>query len=189
MKKQLNKQIVEIPSHLKRVNYFNGQLLTQADLEIEQTYFIERQRLHNRYIHGCGVVSGLAVSVSKDSPCSLKISPGVALDAWGHEIILTADVRISCPEKGDVAHLFLFWAERETDFVPAPTSNGEGDEKVASRVEEYAILKYEIEDSSAKRKTEEKGEESHNGIVLARLKKVRGIWKVDKKFHVHRANT
>jgi hypothetical protein len=181
MKKQQNKQYVEIPSHLKRLNYFSGQLLTQADLQTEQSYFIERNRLHNIYLLGYGVVSGLDVSVSKDSPDSVMVSPGFAIDSRGNEIILPAAVQAPLPEKVCGAYLILYWAERETDFVPMPKG------KVASRVEEYAILKIKIEDPATKLKPRKKIE-SHDGIVLARLKKTRDVWKLDKRFRVRRVN-
>ena len=185
MKKQHNKQQVEIPSGLKRVNYFLGQLLTQADFQAEQSYFRKKLRLHNLYQVGYGVVSGLEVSVSKGSSGTIMVSPGVAVDPFGNEIILTADVEVPFPAKGDVAQLVLYWAERETDFIPSLNDNREGDVTKASRVEEVAILKYEIEKPSAKLKTQRK-RKSHEGITLARLTKRRGAWKVDKKFHVRR---
>jgi hypothetical protein len=71
----------------------------------------------------------------------------------------------------------LYWAERETDFVPV----SEGD--MPSRVEEYAFLKFKIEYSATKPKPR-KIFESHDGVILARLKKIRNAWKVDKKFRV-----
>ena len=179
MKKQPNKQYIEISSRLKRLNYFSGQLLTQVDLQTEQSYFIERNRLHNIHLFGYGVVSGLAVSVSKNSPNSVIVSPGFAIDARGNEINLPAAVQILVPEKGREAYLILSWAERETDFVPTPEGN------VASRVEEYAILKFTVEDPSTKPKTR-KIIESQDGIILARLKKIRNLWKVDKKCRVRR---
>lgn len=48
---------------LVRTNYFHGQLLTHGDLTNDQTYFRERLRLHNRCLHGWGVVCGLEVRV------------------------------------------------------------------------------------------------------------------------------
>lgn len=174
MKKQLNKQHVEIPSHLKRVNYFNGQFLSQTDLTTEQTYIIDRGRLHNLHIHGYGIVSGLAVSVPKNLTDVLIVSPGVAIDPQGNEIFLPAVVAVPVPKKGDFARLMLYWSERETDFVPVPSSTGEGGGMAASRIEEYAILNVEAEEATLK----------PNGIMLARLKKFRGVWRVDKKFRV-----
>jgi hypothetical protein len=46
-------------NQLKRVKYHHGMLLSAKDLTAEQEYFLERQRRHNRYLHGWGVVSGL----------------------------------------------------------------------------------------------------------------------------------
>ena len=55
---------LECNSELKafeRNRYFYGKLLTVRDFEVEQRYFIEKQRLINRLIHGVGVVCGLKV--------------------------------------------------------------------------------------------------------------------------------
>lgn len=177
MKKQLDNQIVELPSQLRRIDFFDGRLLDAADLAVEQNYFDTRMRDHNRYLHGYGTVSGLGVSLaSTNTPIAITVSPGVAIDPRGHLIRVTAEVQISFPKKGDVAHLVLYWAERETDFIPAPKDKSDGAEMLAAYVTEYAILKYEIDYSSTK----------PSGIALARLKKVWGAWKVDKHFHVRR---
>jgi hypothetical protein len=45
----------------ERVKYFYGQLLGVREFQSEQRYFLEKHRLHNRYLHGYGVVCGLAV--------------------------------------------------------------------------------------------------------------------------------
>src|SRR5688500_18801799 len=44
---------------LNRLNYFYGQMLGVADFQTEQHYFREKLKLHNRYLHGYGVVCGL----------------------------------------------------------------------------------------------------------------------------------
>lgn len=46
---------------LKRLNYFYGQMLGVADFQTEQHYFREKLKLHNRCLHGYGVVCGLGV--------------------------------------------------------------------------------------------------------------------------------
>ncbi|HWO25309.1 MAG TPA: hypothetical protein VNO30_41500 [Kofleriaceae bacterium] len=46
-----------------RVNYFYGQLLGVRELQAEQRYFLDKHRLHNRYLHGYGVVCGLEVKL------------------------------------------------------------------------------------------------------------------------------
>ena len=55
----------------ERVKYFYGQLLGVREFQSEQSYFYEKHRLHNRYLHGYGTVCGLAVEhcrVDRD-PC------------------------------------------------------------------------------------------------------------------------
>ena len=50
----------------RRLNYTYGQLLGVADFRTEQGYFREKQRLHNRCLHGYGVVCGLLVHPADD---------------------------------------------------------------------------------------------------------------------------
>src|ERR1700681_3205846 len=46
---------------LQRLNYFYGQLLGVQDFQAEQDYFRDKLKLHNRCLHGYGVVCGLRV--------------------------------------------------------------------------------------------------------------------------------
>jgi hypothetical protein len=100
------------------------------------------------------------------------VSAGVAIDAQGNEIILPSEMDCALPGKGETAYLILSWAERGIDSVPVA-----GGQSIPSRLEEYAILKCEPDSDDRQR----------SGIVLARLKKSRGKWQVDKKFRVRRA--
>jgi hypothetical protein len=50
----------------RRLNYVYGQLLGVADFRTEQSYFRDKQRLHNRCFHGYGVVCGLLVHPADD---------------------------------------------------------------------------------------------------------------------------
>jgi hypothetical protein len=45
----------------KRLNYFYGQMLGAQDFQAEQHFFREKMKLHNRCLHGYGVVCGLRV--------------------------------------------------------------------------------------------------------------------------------
>ena len=69
---------------MKRPRFFDGELLTAKDLQVEQDYQIEKRRLHNRMLHGLGVVSELAVSVDDGPSVAVCVSPGFALDASGN---------------------------------------------------------------------------------------------------------
>ena len=76
----------------RRNNYFYGKLLTVNDFRMEQQYFINKQRLANRLIHGVGVVCGLQVGPDPIPPATsiITISPGLALDHCGREIIVAS---------------------------------------------------------------------------------------------------
>lgn len=69
-----------------RPNYFDARLLTAADYQAEQDYHRRKSLLQNRILFGIGVVTGLRVSISKDQ---LTVSPGLAYDCQGNELLLT----------------------------------------------------------------------------------------------------
>jgi hypothetical protein len=71
----------------ERVRYFPRQLLTADDMRLEQEYFRDKQRRHNRFLHGWGVVWGLEVRLDPDrGPLAVQICPGYALGPCGDEI-------------------------------------------------------------------------------------------------------
>jgi hypothetical protein len=72
----------------KRNNYFQGKLLSVADFQAEQDYFINKMRLRNRLLFGKGVVCGLEVAKGKGAGV-IEVSEGFALDGYGREIILS----------------------------------------------------------------------------------------------------
>lgn len=51
-----------------RLSYFYGQMLHARDLQREQAYFREKLKLHNRCLHGWGVVCGLRVTLPPPDP-------------------------------------------------------------------------------------------------------------------------
>jgi hypothetical protein len=72
---------------LERVRYFPRQMLTADDMRLEQEYFREKLRRHNRYLHGWGVVCGLAVEWTDDlKNWSVRVCPGYAVAPQGDEI-------------------------------------------------------------------------------------------------------
>ena len=86
---------------LERPRYFCGQLLTEEDLMAEQRYQMEKDRLHNQYLHGWGVVCGLKVTCHPK--CSSKgnvlIEKGYAIDCCGRDIIVCKDDELNIIEK------------------------------------------------------------------------------------------
>ncbi|HTS30415.1 MAG TPA: hypothetical protein VMH81_31300 [Bryobacteraceae bacterium] len=75
---------------LDRTRFFAGQLLTEADLNNEQSYWLAKSRLHNRFLHGWGVVCGLQVACSE---CDgwVTIKAGYAIDPCGNDIIVCTE--------------------------------------------------------------------------------------------------
>lgn len=70
----------------KRPNYFRGQLLLETDLLAEQEYHRSKRNVHNRLLHGTGVVQGLSVGRRTDT--SVSVEPGLAIDEKGRELVL-----------------------------------------------------------------------------------------------------
>ncbi len=87
----------------KRVNYFHGMLLTEQDFQDEQAYLREKLKLHNR-LHGYGVVWGLelkikCLEVEGDSVSKVFLTPGLAIDCAGNEIVVCQDQLVPLDEK------------------------------------------------------------------------------------------
>ena len=101
----------------KRLSYFTGQLLTAESFKLEQEYFREKQKLHNRSLHGFGIISGLKVMVESGQ---IVIEPGLALDCEGNELVVSTTVIVS-PPTGDShsGYVQVSFAEKFTDPVPA----------------------------------------------------------------------
>jgi len=87
-----------------RVAYTKGLVLGVDEFVQEQRYFLEKDYLHNRSLHGYGTVYGLAISISKtegrdpikDYPVTLntgenawlQVNPGVGVDQGGRTFVL-----------------------------------------------------------------------------------------------------
>jgi hypothetical protein len=104
---------------LKRLRYFTGQVLTAESLELEQQYFREKSRRHNRTLHGFGIVSGLKVSVRLGQ---IIVEDGLALDCEGNELVVPSaqTVVVAPPTDGlRAAYVCVRYVESETDEIPA----------------------------------------------------------------------
>jgi hypothetical protein len=152
-----------------RNHYYHGQLLTEHSFNLEQYYVKEKIWLGNRLITGYGVVCGLDVKVGEDR-CSVYVTPGIAVDKWGREIIVpapTASLPLprreeaqEAPEKqaerpgyppprydhgdeeDDYVHVVICFHECLSDPQPVVTSECDGTETCAPGVvrERYKVL-------------------------------------------------
>jgi hypothetical protein len=72
----------------RRNKYFYGKLLDVSHFQMEQCYGIDKRRLLNRLALGSGVLCGLSVIAGTDG--TVCVSPGVAIDGYGREIVVSA---------------------------------------------------------------------------------------------------
>src|SRR5687767_12237196 len=75
----------------RRNNFYYGKLMDVLHFQMEQDYGNAKRALMNRLGLGDGVLCGLAVTAVDDTIC---VSPGVAVDALGREIVVAAPVCI-----------------------------------------------------------------------------------------------
>jgi hypothetical protein len=77
---------------LCRPRFFAGQLLTDEDLNRLDRYIVAKNKLHNRYLFGWGVVCGLEVVCH---PCNMvAVRPGYALSPCGEDIIVCKETPV-----------------------------------------------------------------------------------------------
>jgi hypothetical protein len=131
---------LDIPQ-LERPVFFDGQRLTEADLAAVQTYYREKARLHNRGLHGWGVVFGLTVT-GKRGERTVQIQPGYALDCIGREIILSQTTSLAIPAVAakTTYYLTITYAE-DSDLIPE-TRAGTCGTSGAVRLPEVPLIRW-----------------------------------------------
>src|SRR5260370_35177737 len=80
-------------SDIERVNYYEREYLRSFDFDAEQLYHIEMRRRLNLALHRWGIVQGLDIQDKPPvpgAPREATIMPGMAIDAYGREIVLFA---------------------------------------------------------------------------------------------------
>jgi hypothetical protein len=71
---------------LKRVNYTYGMVLGVDEFKQEQTYFLAKNRAHNRLAHGYGTICGLHVQIVTAPDLEVQVTCGSAINPQGQEI-------------------------------------------------------------------------------------------------------
>lgn len=72
---------------LTRPRFFAGQILYDTDLNDLERYVLDKNRLHNRHLHGWGVVCGLEL-VCDQCGDDVIVRPGYAIDPCGNDVIV-----------------------------------------------------------------------------------------------------
>jgi hypothetical protein len=73
---------------LCRPRWFSGQRVDEDDLNTEQQYVIKKNRLHNLYLHGWGVVCGLQVVCHDTCSGWVTVEQGYAISPCGDDIVV-----------------------------------------------------------------------------------------------------
>jgi hypothetical protein len=102
--------------------FFDGQLLTSDDLQALAAYARGKDRLHNRYLVGSGVVCGLEVVCSRADTGGVVVRAGYALDCCGNDIVVACDQQVDLVEL--VAELS---GDGCTDPCPPPAKDTDKD--------------------------------------------------------------
>jgi hypothetical protein len=175
---------------LKRLRFFTGQLLTAESFELEQKYFREKLKRHNRALHGFGIVSGLKVIVDAGQ---IIVEPGLALDCQGNELVIGTAVVVS-PVSCDwpSAYVQVGYAEECTDLIPAA---GLGDSTLSEAFQLDMKEASTITESCELVVTQENGNRGHrhlrarwlacgqpHALTIAKLKHSSQGWRVERGY-------
>lgn len=80
-----------------RVRFFNGQLLTAEDFDLQTEYLRKHNREHNIHLHGEGVIWGLGVR--KAEGWKMIVEKGAAIDCHGNEMHVRSEQVVNLEEK------------------------------------------------------------------------------------------
>src|SRR5215469_15284098 len=72
----------------ERPSYFCGQLLSDTDLTLEETYFREKSKLYHRTLDGFGVVCGMRMTCDCHCHGHITIGDGFAIDCCGNDLVI-----------------------------------------------------------------------------------------------------
>ncbi len=110
-----------------RLNHFHGLRLESDDFQTGERYHLEKRKLHNRMLHGLGIVprwSGeLKVVGRRRGDMSVDVNAGYALDGEGNDLILwepkivTIDPGKQLPQLPATCYVVLKYVEDPVDFV------------------------------------------------------------------------
>ena len=159
----------------ERLRFFAGRLLTAADFSLEQNYFRGKLKLHNRALHGFGIVSGLKVTIESGK---VVVTAGLALDCEGNELVVgTNETLTGPPANWQTAYLNLRFVEQELNEGAAA---GE-----ATIIRESSALQCSQQNFNSKHRHQH-GRWLACGtchpLTIARLRPRVGGWRVDRRY-------
>jgi len=79
----------------ERPQYHCGHLLSSEDLTLQLRYDIEKNKLRNRALFGCGVVCGLRLTCDPNCDGAIRVSKGYAIDGCGNDLVVCESERFN----------------------------------------------------------------------------------------------
>ena len=142
---------------LERVNYEFGLVLGVDEFVAEQCYFLEKEYMTNRSLHGYGTVSGLNVRAEANADdVEIRVAPGIGIDQYGRMFVVSQEQCASIvtwlenQELGAGDHTIYVTArydECKTALVPIagqPCSSAD-DLTAASRIKDVFDIAFTLE--------------------------------------------
>lgn len=88
----------DLTQPIKRLNFFTGQFLQKEDFLDEQQYHMAMRRHGNRVLYfGKGILDESGFRVNDVGTGKIEVTPGIAIDAEGREIVLVTEIEIDLP--------------------------------------------------------------------------------------------
>jgi len=171
----------ESPS-LRRPRFFSGKLVTPENLELQQQYFREKLKRHNRSLHGFGIVSGLKVTVNSGQ---IVVEPGLALDCEGNELAIETAQSIVPPANVDWHTAFVSVCFVEEGAGTIPTAGAEGASNITATIIESFRLAVAQENSNRGHRhlrARWLACEQPHALTIAKLKQSSQGWRVDRGY-------
>jgi hypothetical protein len=158
----------------ERLRYYFGRLLTVDDFTLEQNYFRGKQKLHNRALHGFGIVSGMRVCVESGK---VIVSAGLALDCAGNELVVgTNETAPAPPATWQTAYVNAHFVEQELQQDAA---------NEATIIREVAVLDFSEQNFNSKHR-HLRGRwlccGNRHPLTIARLRRSARGWRVDRRY-------
>jgi len=110
-----------------RLNHFHGLRLESEDFQTGERYHVEKRKLHNRSLHGYGLVphwrGELKVVGRRRGDMSVDVNAGYAIDGEGNDVILwdpkivSIDPGKQLPQLPATCYVVLKYVEDPVEFV------------------------------------------------------------------------
>jgi hypothetical protein len=102
---------------IKRLRYFTGQFLEEADFQAEQSYHIGHRRRANQILWlKAGILdNGFEVKSNPNNSTSILVTKGVGVDQEGRELVRLNDWEVSLPQAEGQKVVVLSYDEEQTD--------------------------------------------------------------------------